>query len=166
LIGWLKKRTVKPHLPNPAMRNKKPTSSVVTHEFGNDEGWQCSCGNEPHWYGFYPCNADGKVVEPTEADWKDGMYKCDRCGFVFKPEDVKEPTVVNLSTLSRRQKYELAKKIISEIASEWTRATEIGAQSHSVDATMKWQEDNVESYESNMSFDELAAEVRAVSFNI
>ena len=146
------------------MGKNKPTSSIVTHEFGNDEAWHCSCGNEPHLEGFYPCNADGKVVEPTEAEWKDELYRCDRCGFVFTPDEVKEPTVVDLSTLSRRQKYELAKTIISDIANEWTTATEIGAQSHSVDATMKWQHDNVEEYDASMSFDELAAEVRAVSF--
>jgi hypothetical protein len=39
----------------------------------------CTCGNRADLDGFYPCNAAGVEVEPTEKDWPDGLYLCERC---------------------------------------------------------------------------------------
>lgn len=59
-----------------------------------------------------------------------------------------------IKTLPRRQQYEIASEIISDINSEWLCS----------DDTQKWQDANVSQYEASMSFDELAAEIRSVLF--
>jgi hypothetical protein len=63
-------------------------------------------------------------------------------------------TVFDLSTMTRAEKYDLASLIIDQISDEWTDAEDAQA----------WRDQHVEEYESSMSFDELAAEVRAVNF--
>jgi hypothetical protein len=70
-------------------------------------------------------------------------------------DDVKTPNVVDLSTLGRSQRYELAKSIIKWILAEWLEAKD----------EEEWREKNVEYYGASMSFDELVAERAAVSFN-
>ncbi|MBL9084973.1 MAG: hypothetical protein JNK76_24430 [Planctomycetales bacterium] len=60
----------------------------ITHEKGNPEAWHCECGNEPHRDGFYPCNEKGELVEPTPGEWTSGLYRCERCRFVFHPNSV------------------------------------------------------------------------------
>lgn len=45
-----------------------------------------TCGNAPYLNGFYPCNLDGKVVEPTEKDWDGIHYKCDLCGNIINQD--------------------------------------------------------------------------------
>lgn len=70
------------------------------------------------------------------------------------PAPKKKETKFDLSKMSRGEKYELASRIISEISNEWTDA----------DDTEQWQEVHLLEYESSMSFDELAAEIRAVTF--
>ena len=82
------------------------------------------------------------------------FYKCRSCGLVFKLSDVKEETKFDLSTMDRHERYELAASIINQILSEWFKAND----------EEEWREENVEYYESSLSFDDLAAEVRAVSF--
>ncbi len=66
------------------------------------------------------------------------------------------PAVVlkGLKEMSRADRYQLACRIVSEISDEWSDAE---------DPAM-WQEENVVDYDSSMSFDELAAEIRAVVF--
>lgn len=56
--------------------------------------------------------------------------------------------------LTRAERFSLAQDIVSEIDGEWMNA----------DDAQKWEAENVASYGSSMSFDELAAEVRAVVF--
>jgi hypothetical protein len=56
--------------------------------------------------------------------------------------------------MDRHERYELAASIINQILSEWFKAND----------EEEWREENVEYYESSLSFDDLAAEVRAVSF--
>jgi hypothetical protein len=63
-------------------------------------------------------------------------------------------SVFDLSTMTRRDKYLLASKLIDEISNEWTDA----------ENAETWQKQNVLNYESSMSFDELAAEIRSVEF--
>ena len=52
----------------------------VTHEAGNPEAWVCLCGNTPLEEGFYPCNREGQLVEPTPEEWTTHWYVCARCG--------------------------------------------------------------------------------------
>lgn len=57
-----------------------PTSSIMLRPVGHgqEEDWQCRCGNHTNAEGFFPCDWQGNYVEP-DAKWS-GIYRCDRCG--------------------------------------------------------------------------------------
>lgn len=46
----------------------------------------CECGNRGDLEGFYPCNAAGEYVEPTAELWPDPLYRCDKCGRLYRQE--------------------------------------------------------------------------------
>lgn len=46
--------------------------------------FNCVCGNRPDYEGAYPCDRSGKLVDPTPGDWPEDLYRCDRCGIIFK----------------------------------------------------------------------------------
>jgi len=41
--------------------------------------WTCVCGNTSLGEGFYPCDAEGNIVDPTPEEWTTNLYRCDRC---------------------------------------------------------------------------------------
>ncbi len=45
--------------------------------------WVCLCGNTPMEDGFYPCDSEGEIVEPTPEAWTSDWYVCDRCGRII-----------------------------------------------------------------------------------
>jgi hypothetical protein len=56
---------------------------IEIDEYGE---WRCLCGNVASTYGFFPCDVNGKAVEPTEADWPESLYICDGCGRIISDE--------------------------------------------------------------------------------
>jgi hypothetical protein len=52
----------------------------ISHESGGEASWICLCGNTARGQGFYPCNAQGEIVEPTPAEWTTDWYVCGQCG--------------------------------------------------------------------------------------
>lgn len=47
--------------------------------YHSTEEWVCECGNESYTGGFYPCDPNGRIVEPSmDGEWG-GLYVCDRC---------------------------------------------------------------------------------------
>jgi hypothetical protein len=60
----------------------------ITCEPGALDAWVCLCGNTPAAEGFYPCDALGKEVEPTPADWTTGSYVCARCGRIISQKSL------------------------------------------------------------------------------
>ena len=56
----------------------------LTHEPGNEEAWECVCGNKPDSDGFFPCNSNGDEVEPVAGQWEDDLYVCARCGRIIR----------------------------------------------------------------------------------
>ena len=50
------------------------------------DAWTCLCGNMPHTNGFFPCDFNGKLVEPTPTDWTSGLYACLSCGRLINPD--------------------------------------------------------------------------------
>ena len=50
----------------------------ITHETQDKDAWKCLCGNEPSDDGFYPCDENGKEVEP-DHNWNGIYYRCNRC---------------------------------------------------------------------------------------
>jgi hypothetical protein len=61
-------------------------SNQIQCEPGNRDAWICCCGNRPEQDGFYPCDASGRMVEPTPEDWTSGLYVCSRCGRLIDPD--------------------------------------------------------------------------------
>src|SRR5260370_36549551 len=66
----------------------KAYASHVAHAFDFTEcdAIRCACGNEPHFDGFHPCFADGRVVAQTENGvWEREGYliACGRCSRVI-----------------------------------------------------------------------------------
>lgn len=55
-----------------------------------NEDAECSCGNMTHLDGFYPCNAEGTEIEPTEEAGWNGLYVCARCGKIYRIEETNE----------------------------------------------------------------------------
>ena len=55
----------------------------ISHESGGKEYLLCLCGNTVRAEGFYPCDAQGKVVEPTLEKWTTNLVVCDRCGRII-----------------------------------------------------------------------------------
>ncbi len=42
--------------------------------------WECKCGNQPNYEGFYTCNSMGEIVPPSVSDgWDEVHYVCHRC---------------------------------------------------------------------------------------
>lgn len=54
----------------------------------SDEEWCCVCGNRPWLEGFFPCDRQGEVVEPTKPDWDGLRYVCDRCGRIIDQDSL------------------------------------------------------------------------------
>jgi DNA-directed RNA polymerase subunit RPC12/RpoP len=49
-----------------------------------DDHWQCLCGNKATSQGFYPCDSEGKRVEPTPEAWTTDCYVCMQCGRIIQ----------------------------------------------------------------------------------
>ena len=48
----------------------------ISHAPDEEDGWVCLCGNMAYHQGFYPCNAQGEMVEPKFLERKgpNGTY--------------------------------------------------------------------------------------------
>ena len=53
-------------------------------DFDKDTELTCKCGNRADLYGFYTCLADGTYIEPELASEWNGLYKCDKCGQIYR----------------------------------------------------------------------------------
>lgn len=50
----------------------------------SEEIQECKCGNNDRGEGFFPCLENGEIIEPTlDSGWKD-LYKCVRCGQIYR----------------------------------------------------------------------------------
>jgi hypothetical protein len=59
-----------------------------------NESWVCNCGNTPHTDGFFTCDKEGALLEPTLDSGWENLYKCERCGLIFHVDD--GPVATNL----------------------------------------------------------------------
>ena len=50
---------------------------------GTEGDWECLCGNDAYADGFFPCDRDGSIVEPTKSEWKRALWRCGRCGRII-----------------------------------------------------------------------------------
>jgi hypothetical protein len=47
----------------------------------------CTCGNQPHIDGFFPCNKNGEIVEPdVGGPWIEPLYICSRCDSIYNAD--------------------------------------------------------------------------------
>lgn len=58
----------------------------ITQEEFETEAFYCKCGNTAYGSGFFPCDAQGKEIEPTEEDGWNGLYVCADCGVIYSVE--------------------------------------------------------------------------------
>ena len=65
------------------MENQNHASHISTTD---RDFWTCVCGNHPAEQGFYPCDENGKQVEPTPEEWKSPLYVCVVCGRIINEE--------------------------------------------------------------------------------
>ena len=89
-------------------------------------------------------------VGNTEEDFDDIQDMKDVCDELDKA--IEKTNKAN--PITKKEKYELAVSIISDLSSEWDQA----------DDSLEWQKENVEEYAASMSFDELESELRAITF--
>jgi hypothetical protein len=54
----------------------------ITHQAGDRDAWVCICKNTPTDDGFYPCDINGKEIEP-DSNWR-GLYVCAECGRIIR----------------------------------------------------------------------------------
>lgn len=45
------------------------------------DDFTCTCGNDTHGQGAFPCDGEGNDVTPDE-NWAD-LWRCDRCNLIF-----------------------------------------------------------------------------------
>lgn len=69
------------------MLKNKNVVEIELSVFG-DDNFKCPvCGNYAESSGFFPCNEDGKEIEPTEeAGWED-LYVCAECDTIYKVKE-------------------------------------------------------------------------------
>lgn len=48
--------------------------------------YECTCGNTSFDDGFFPCDTNGKEIEPTSSSGWNGLYVCANCGLIHKVE--------------------------------------------------------------------------------
>jgi hypothetical protein len=73
----------------------------MVEKLTGDKNWvTCICGNEPHVDGFFTCNEEGKIVEPTDEEWTTNFYVCIRCCRYF---DINTLEVVGSTSADTRQ---------------------------------------------------------------
>ncbi len=84
---------------------KLPTSNVAPVRYrvvavADKDWWMCLCGNTAQHEGFYPCTAEGAIVEPTVAAWATPWYVCDRCGRIIDQDTREVVGVRSTNTLT------------------------------------------------------------------
>ena len=68
------------------------------------DDWKCLCGNEPLKEGFYPCDSEGEMVEPTPEDWTTNWYVCAQCGRIINQDTLEVVGVRFNNTLTKEEK--------------------------------------------------------------
>ena len=51
---------------------------------GQSEDWTCTCGNQPHTDGFYPCDPTGRELDPTLDPWDGVLMVCGWCQTIIR----------------------------------------------------------------------------------
>lgn len=50
---------------------------------GDNDHWECICGNDTMGLGFQTCNNDGDYIEPIVSSNWSGLYACQSCGRII-----------------------------------------------------------------------------------
>jgi len=74
---------------------------------GTADNWTCLCGNTGLADGFYPCDSEGQMVEPTPEEWATNWYVCNRCGRIIDRKTMEVKGVRFNNTLSTDELVEL-----------------------------------------------------------
>ena len=74
---------------------------------GTKDNWICLCGNTALEHGFYPCDSEGYIVEPTPYEWTTNWYVCDKCGRIIDQETLEIKGIQLNSPLSLKERMKL-----------------------------------------------------------
>lgn len=69
----------------PAGMQPQPKVAEKIHymDEGRSEDFECICGNNPNSSGFFPCDRNGKEVEPSPGQWDGLRWRCEACGRII-----------------------------------------------------------------------------------
>ena len=51
---------------------------------GTRDDWTCTCGNQSHTDGFYPCDPLGHEVDPCTDAWDGWLLVCGCCHAIIR----------------------------------------------------------------------------------
>jgi Fe2+ or Zn2+ uptake regulation protein len=57
---------------------------AISREATDSDVWVCLCSNTAGEDGFFPCDADGRQVQPTTTEWTSDCFVCARCGRIIQ----------------------------------------------------------------------------------
>jgi hypothetical protein len=84
-------------------------SNRLFEEFidGTTDWFQCLCGNQPNYEGFYSCLRTGEIVSPTlYGDWEGQVYLCEKCSRIIDGETLKVIGVCSEEIAHKNDNYD------------------------------------------------------------
>jgi hypothetical protein len=84
---------------------------TIKTEANNPDNLICTCGNDPTQEGFYPCDSEGEIVNPSPKEWTSNCYVCDRCGRIIHSESLKVVGVRFENRLSEEERQAIFNQI-------------------------------------------------------
>lgn len=82
------------------MATRSPhTAAVQEYVELKDGDIYCLCGNDPNYYGFFPCDGHGEMIEPVADEW-DNLYVCTLCSRMI---DIRTAAVVGVAAYPEPQ---------------------------------------------------------------
>jgi hypothetical protein len=74
---------------------------------GTTDWFQCLCGNQPNYEGFYSCLSTGEIVSPTlNGEWDGNTYLCEKCSRVIDGETLKVVGVCSEQIAHKNDNYD------------------------------------------------------------
>ena len=74
---------------------------------GTTDWFECLCGNQPNYDGFYSCLTTGEIVSPTlNGEWDETAYLCERCNRVINGETLKVIGVCSEEIAYKNKNYD------------------------------------------------------------
>lgn len=74
---------------------------------GTTDWFQCLCGNQPNYDGFYSCRSTGEIVSPTlYGEWDGISYLCERCSRIINGNTLEVIAVCSEQVAFRNSQFD------------------------------------------------------------